>query len=97
MTPGDSIRVRFEAGQPAKHILVSELAVGSQQQQKFVYVVNDKDEVEFRPVVPGQSRDGLQIIDEGLTVKDRVVVNGLLRVRPGVKVVPKVEEPADKK
>jgi RND family efflux transporter MFP subunit len=93
LTPGDSIRIRVEAGKPRKAITVPEIAVGSQQRQKFVYVVNDKDEVEFRPVVLGPVRDvngvRLQVVESGVAPADRVVVNGLLRVRPGAKVVPK--------
>ncbi|MFO0850304.1 MAG: efflux RND transporter periplasmic adaptor subunit [Gemmataceae bacterium] len=92
--PGDSIRVRVESGAARKAITVPEVAVGSQQRQKYVYVIgkNEKGEevAEFRPVTLGPVRevDGvrLQMIDSGLTSADRVVVNGLLRVRPGVPV-----------
>lgn len=100
---GDSVRVRVESGKPKSYILVPEPAVGSQQRQKFVYVVTDKDEVEFRPVVLGPVRetpDGpMQVIESGVTPTDRIIVNGLLRVRPGAKVVPKPAAPAasDKK
>ena len=94
LSPGNSVRVRVEAGKPKKSITVPEIAIGSQQRQKFVYVVNDKDEVEFRAVVLGPLRQvgrvSTQIVESGVTAKDRVIVNGLLRVRPGVKVNPKV-------
>ena len=93
LSPGDSIRIRVEAGKPRKAVLIPEIAVGSQQRQKFVYVVTDADEVEFRPVVLGLVREvngvRLQIVESGVTSADRIVVNGLLRVRPGIKVVPK--------
>ena len=93
LSPGDSVRVRVEAGKPRKAITVPEVAVGSQQRQKFLYAVNDKDEVEFRPVVLGPVREvngvRLQVIESGIAPADRIVVNGLLRVRPGVKVQPK--------
>ena len=93
LTPGDSVRVRVEAGRPRKYITIPEIAVGSQQRQKYVYVVNDKDEAEFRPVALGPVREEngarIQVIESGVTPKDRVVVNGLLRVRPGAKVNPK--------
>jgi RND family efflux transporter MFP subunit len=93
LTPGDSIRMRTEAGKPRKAITIPEIAVGSQQRQKFVYVVSDKDEVEYRPIVLGAVREvngvRLQVVESGIAPTDRIVVNGLLRVRPGVKVVPK--------
>ena len=97
LTPGDSVRVRVEAGKPRKAVTVPEVAVGSQQRQKFLYAVNDMDEVEFRPVVLGPVREvngvRLQVIESGVSPADRVVVNGLLRVRPGVKVQPKPAPP----
>ena len=89
MGSGDSVVVRVEAGAATKRILIPDIAVGSQQKLKYVMVVNDQDVAEFRPVVVGQVRNGMQIIESGLTPKDRVVVNGLLRVRPGMKVAPK--------
>lgn len=92
--PGDSIRVRVEAGAAKTAVTVPEVAVGSQQRQKFVYVIgrNDKGEevAEFRPVQLGPVREvngvRLQIVDGGVSPADRVVTNGLLRVRPGVPV-----------
>ena len=82
---------------PRKAITVPEVAVGSQQRQKYLYAVNDKDEVEFRPVVLGPVREvngvRLQVVESGVSPADRVVVNGLLRVRPGVKVQPKPAPP----
>jgi multidrug efflux system membrane fusion protein len=93
LSPGDSIRIRVEAGKPRKSITVPEIAVGSQQRQKFVYVVNNEDEVVYRPIILGGVREvnglRLQIVESGVTTVDRIVVNGLLRVRPGVKVQPK--------
>jgi RND family efflux transporter MFP subunit len=93
--PGDSVRVQVTAGPTEKLITVPEIAVGSQQQQKFVYVIVEKDGkpvAEFRPVRLGPVREvggvRLQVITSGVTPADRVVVNGLLRVRPGAEVKP---------
>jgi multidrug efflux pump subunit AcrA (membrane-fusion protein) len=89
LTPGDSVRVKVSAGPPKKQITVPEIAVGIRQQQKFVYVVVN-GVAEFRPVVVGPVREvngvRLQVIEKGLTANDMVVVNGLLRVRPGAPV-----------
>jgi RND family efflux transporter MFP subunit len=95
LSPGDSVRVQVISGSREKLISIPEIAVGSQQQQKFVYVIVEKDGkqiAEFRPVVLGPVREleglRLQVISKGLTENDRVVVNGLLRVRPGAEVKP---------
>jgi len=95
LTPGDSARVQVESGATEKLTIVPEIAIGTQQQQKFVYVVAEKDGksiAEFRPVQLGPVReiDGLrwQIIRRGVGPTDRIVVNGLLRVRPGIEVKP---------
>lgn len=95
LSPGDSIRVKADAGPPMKKITVPEIAVGVRQQQKFVYVVVKKDGqhvAEFRPIVTGPVRvvNGvrLQVVEAGLTPADTVVVNGLIRVRAGAAVAP---------
>lgn len=93
LSPGDSIRIKVEAGPPMKKITIPEIAIGTRQQQKFVYVVVKKDGqeiAEFRPITVGAVREingvRLQIVEQGLTTSDVVVVNGLLRVRPGAPV-----------
>jgi RND family efflux transporter MFP subunit len=100
LSPGDSIRVQVEAGAPQKYITVPEVAVGTQQRQKFVYVVVDdkgKQTVEFRKITAGPVRQSgnirLQIVEEGLKPGEKVIVNGLLRVRPGVEVKTKEQAP----
>jgi RND family efflux transporter MFP subunit len=97
ITPGDSVRVRVEAGPTRKAIVIPEGAVGSQQSRKFVYVVDADDNIVQRDLVLGEVRDGLQVVEKGVTTADRIVVNGLLRVRPGMKVKPVVEESASPK
>lgn len=92
LTPGDSCRIRVEAGPIRPVLVVPEIAIGSQQSQKFVYVVGDDNKVLPRTVKLGEAREGMQAIIDGLKPTDRVVVNGLLRVRPGV-VVTAVTEP----
>jgi multidrug efflux system membrane fusion protein len=90
LSPGMFLRVRLPIGPPHDALMVAEQAVGSDQGRKFLYVVNDKDEVIYRPVKVGAlSDDGRRVIEEGLRPDERVVVSGLQRIRPGVKVVPK--------
>jgi len=88
LSPGLFARIRVPIGSPHSAILVSEQALGSDQGQKFLYVVNDKDEVEYRRVKVGPFQDGLRVIEEGLGQKDRVIISGLQRVRPGEAVKP---------
>ncbi|HKB35728.1 MAG TPA: efflux RND transporter periplasmic adaptor subunit [Gemmataceae bacterium] len=90
LTPGLFARVRVPIGDPRKSLLVSERAIGTNQGQKFVYVVDDKDEVVSRTVTLGALRDGLRVITEGIKRDDRIIINGLQRVQPGVTV--KVKE-----
>jgi multidrug efflux system membrane fusion protein len=89
LSPGLFCRLRFPIGSPRKAIVIPEEAVGSDQGQKYVFVVNDKDEVVYRPVTLGFSVDRHRVVEKGLEPTDRVIIRGLQRVRPGVKVVPK--------
>ena len=86
LTPGLFVRVRLHAGMPHQVLLLTERAIGTDQGQKFVYVVDKDNKVVYRPVKLGLMFDGLQAIEEGLKPGDRVVVNGLQRIRPGVQV-----------
>jgi RND family efflux transporter MFP subunit len=88
ISPGDSVRVRVEAGPRAKAILIPETAVASQQGKKYVYTINEKNEAVMTFVELGEVRDGMQVVERGVTPKDKIVVNGLLRVRPGAVVKP---------
>ena len=63
-------------------------AVLSDQQGSFVYVVGPDNKVAYREVTLGANVDGLRIVTSGLRPDERVVVNGLQRVRPGALVVP---------
>lgn len=81
--------IRLGSPKPRKFILVNEKAINTDQDKKFVLVVNDKNITEFRPVVLGDSIDGLRVIRSGVNAGDHVIVNGLfLMLRPGMPVVP---------
>jgi multidrug efflux pump subunit AcrA (membrane-fusion protein) len=87
--PGMRARVRVPVGQPRKRVMITERAIGTDQTRRFVYVVNEENTVERRDVTLGRLADGLQIIQEGLEPDDWVIVNGIQRVRDGIKVDPK--------
>jgi len=89
LRPGLFARVRVPVGDPRPALLISDEAVGTNQGQKYVYIVSDKNEVVYRPVKLGAWSGGLRIVEDGLKPGERVVVGeGMLRVRPGVTVVP---------
>jgi RND family efflux transporter MFP subunit len=90
LSGGDSVRVHVDAGPPRKVLTVSETAVFAQQRKRYVYIAAasspEQDKAELREVEPGPSFDGLVVIEKGLTTTDRVIVDNLLRVRPGVPI-----------
>lgn len=87
--PGLFVRVRIPAGDPYQAVLVPERSVGSDQGQKFVVVIDKDNTAVFRHVELGTVNGGMQGISKGLAAGERVVVDGLLKVRPGEKVDPK--------
>ena len=88
LTAGFFGRVRIPTGRAHRALLVSDRALDSDQGQKVLYVVNDRDEVVSRAVRVGALHDGLRAIEDGLKPGERVIVSGLLQVRPGVTVKP---------
>lgn len=93
LSPGMFARIRLPIGNPRSALLVREEALGSDQGQRYVFVLDSKDEVVYRAVRLGPQVGRLRVIEEGLASDDRVIVRGLQRVRPGVKVVAKPAEP----
>jgi RND family efflux transporter MFP subunit len=88
LTPGLFVRVRLPVGEPAPGLLVTDRAIGTDQDRKYVLVVNDKNVVEYRPVKLGAIHGGLRAVAEGLAPTEWVIVNGIQRVRPGLTVTP---------
>ncbi len=82
-------RVRVPGSGKSQALLIPDQAVGTDQGQRFVFVVNDLDEVEYRTVRLGPFIDGLRVVREGIQSNDWVVVNGLLSIHTGSKVNPK--------
>lgn len=87
-SPGLFVRVKLPLGKPQMRVLVPEQAIGTDQGQKFVFVVDDKDDVVYRAVKVGSLQDRWRVIQEGVAPGERVIVSGLQRVRPGVRVQP---------
>jgi RND family efflux transporter MFP subunit len=92
LTPGLFAHVRVPLGDPHPAILVTDRAIDTDQGLKIVYVINRDNVVEKRSVRLGRVHDSLREIQEGIKVGDRVVVDGIHRIRPGVTVDPKLVE-----
>lgn len=92
LTPGLFARMKIMGSGQYKALLVPDEAVGSDQSQKFVMVVNPEDMVEYRQVTLGPRVNGLRVIRQGVGPEDRIIVNGLQRVMPGMKVSPVQED-----
>jgi multidrug efflux system membrane fusion protein len=88
LTPGLFARVKLVGIERANAMLVRDAAIGTDQDRKFVLVVGSGDTLAYRPIVPGRLNDGLRIVTSGLKPGERIVVNGLMRVRPGMRVAP---------
>ena len=86
-TPGMFGRVQMAAAPAADMLLVPEAAIGAEQARKFVLVVDGQDVVRPKYVTLGPVVDGLRVVD-GLAADDNVIVNGMVRARPGAKVAP---------
>ena len=90
LAPGLFARVRLPLGDPHQALLVIDRAIDSNQGQKVLYVVDEKNRVASRPVRIGALHEGLRVIEEGLKPGERLIVNGLQQVRPGATIEPKL-------
>jgi multidrug efflux system membrane fusion protein len=91
LIPGQFARIRMGqvATQPA--LLVSERAIGTDQNKKFVMVLDEANRVAYREITVGATVDGLRLALSGLRAGERVIVNGSQRVRPGDLVMPRLD------
>ncbi len=87
-TPGMFARIQVPASSPYQALLIPDAAIGTEQARKFVIVVDAENTARQKYVTLGQVVDGLRVIADGLTAEDSVVVDGLMRARPGQKVTP---------
>lgn len=92
LIPGQFARLRM--GQPKQQtlVMVDERAVGTDQDKKFVLVVGADNRAVYRSITLGGSVEGLRVVTSGLNPGDRVVINGLQRLRPGTLVKQEVAE-----
>ncbi len=88
LMPGQFAKLSLGAAETKPTLLISERAVGTDQDKKFVLVVDDQNHANYRPVSLGASVNGLRVVNDGLAAGERIIVNGLQRVRPGATVAP---------
>ncbi|MBB3309527.1 RND family efflux transporter MFP subunit [Rhizobium sp. BK196] len=92
LQPGLFGRIQVEASNTYQAILVPDEAIGSDQNERVVYVVGADGTVSTKPVRPGPRLYGYRVIREGLDGTETIIVNGLIRARPGAKVTPQMTE-----
>ncbi|GAB3034978.1 efflux RND transporter periplasmic adaptor subunit [Bowmanella dokdonensis] len=86
--PGLFARIKLTGSASYEGILIDDRAIGTDLSNKFVLVLDESNQVQYRAVELGEKLAGLRIVKSGLVPSDRIVVNGLQRVRPGAPVSP---------
>jgi len=82
LVPGLYARIKVGGGTPHPAVLIDDAAIGTDQDKKFVMVVDPDSRVQYREVTLGTLSEGMRVIVKGLQPGERIVVNGLQRVRP---------------
>jgi multidrug efflux system membrane fusion protein len=96
--PGLFARIRLAGSDEYMALMLPDTAIASDQTNRFVYTVGEDGSVAYKPVTLGPIFDGLRVIRSGVAASDWVIVNGIQRARPGVKVTPqrsKIDVPAE--
>lgn len=92
LSPGQFVRLRLPGSGTYEAVLIPDEAIGTDQAQRFVWVLDDENRAQYRTITVGPRYESLRIVRAGLTRDDRVVTSGLQRVRPGLVLAPD-EEP----
>lgn len=93
LMPGQFARLRMGSTKPERTLLISERAVGTDQNKRFVMVVGSDNKAQYREVTLGDiTVDGRLMVKSGLKAGERIVVNGLQKVRPGTLIAPQPED-----
>ncbi|CAN7431257.1 efflux RND transporter periplasmic adaptor subunit [Bosea sp. LjRoot9] len=96
LMPGQFVRVQMGQARSEPALVINDRAVGTDQNKKFVFVVGADSKATWREVTLGASNDGLRIVTSGLKAGERIIVNGLQRIRPGATVAPESVPMAEK-
>ncbi len=90
LVPGMYALVKIAVPKEGQSLLITDRAINTDQDRKFVFVVGNDNIASYRPVELGGVVDGLRIIKSGLKGGEKIIVNGLQRARPGAPVMPGV-------
>jgi membrane fusion protein, multidrug efflux system len=88
LSPGFFARLRVRVGKPYPALLLPDRSIGTDQAQRFVWVMNPNNQVEYRKIEIGAHIGQSRVISNGLNAGDWVVIEGLQKLRPGIKVNP---------
>ncbi|NDW06960.1 efflux RND transporter periplasmic adaptor subunit [Jiella pacifica] len=88
LIPGEFVRIRLGQPEPRDELLISERAVGTDQDRKYVLVVGKDHKVEYRTIELGASVDGLRVVSSGLKPGEQIVMDGIQSLVPGTLVDP---------
>jgi multidrug efflux pump subunit AcrA (membrane-fusion protein) len=97
IAPGQFGTIRIPGSPEYEAILIPDEAIVTDQSQKLVMTVTEDNRIEPRVIRPGPTELGLRIVRRGLEASDRIVIKGLMRIRPGMEVTPQpgsIELPA---
>ena len=94
LLPGMFVNVRLGGTGENNVMLVSEKAIGTDQDRKFVYVVGEGNKVAYREIKTGNSLNGERVVLDGLKAGDMVITDGIMKIRPDMVVTPKPENVA---
>ncbi len=86
--PGMYARVRVPLGSPRRALLVPERSLGIDQGRKFLYIVDRRGKVVYRPVTAGPSHKGMRVVEQGLQPGERFIASDTTRITPGMSVTP---------
>lgn len=97
LLPGMSVRASISQGQKVMHLVIPETAIGVDQNRRFVWMVDENNVVQYRPVQLGSSVEGGIIVLSGLNEGETIVVDGLIKIRPNTVVmdITKMPPPVD--
>jgi multidrug efflux system membrane fusion protein len=94
LLPGMFARIDVGSAQAEDRIVITDKAIGTDQDRKFVYIIDENGQTAYREVHLGSSIDGGHVITDGLKEGDVIITEGIVKIRPGMPVTPKTDEQA---
>lgn len=91
LLPGMFATVKMGSPSDSSKIMIPERVIGTDQDRKFVYVIDDSNKIVYREVKLGASVEGQRVVESGLKVGEKIVAEGIIRLRPDMTVIPQME------